>query len=88
MHRKNQIGIGISIIVFSLIFLTLKLDCNETKEDIVRLKLKKKIISNNIKSLKVKENRLMSKNRIEKIAKETLGMHSPLPESLIVFIDD
>ena len=88
MHRKNQIGIGISIIVFSLIFLTLKLDCNETKEDIVRLKLKKKIISNNIKSLKVKENRLISKNRIEKIAKETLGMHSPLPESLIVFIND
>ena len=88
MHRKNQVGIGISIIVFSLIFLTLKLDCNETKEDIVRLKLKKKIISNNIKSLKVKENRLISKNRIEKIAKETLGMHSPLPESLIVFIDD
>ena len=88
MHRKNQVGIGISIIVFSLIFLTLKLDCNETKEDIVRLKLKKKIISNNIKSLKIKENRLISKNRIEKIAKETLGMHSPLPESLIVFIDD
>tara|TARA_B100001750_G_C15445885_1_gene566165 strand:+ start:636 stop:902 length:267 start_codon:yes stop_codon:yes gene_type:complete len=88
MHRKNQVGIGISIIVFSLIFLTLKLDCNETKEDIVRLKLKKKIISNNIKSLKVKENRLISKNRIEKIAKETLGMHSPLPESLIVFIND
>ena len=88
MHRKNQVGIGISIIVFSLIFLTLKFDCNETKEDIVRLKLKKKIISNNIKSLKVKENRLISKNRIEKIAKETLGMYSPLPESLIVFIDD
>ena len=88
MHRKNQVGIGISIIVFSLIFLTLKLDCNETKEDIVRLKLKKKIISNNIKSLKVKENRLISKNRIEKIAKETLGMYSPLPESLIVFIND
>jgi len=88
MNRKNQIGIGISVIVFSLIFLTLKLDCNETKKDIVRLKLKKKIISNNIKSLKVKENRLMSKNRIEKIAKETLGMHSPLPESLIVFVND
>ena len=77
-----------TIIFFSLIFLTLKLDCNETKEDIVRLKLKKKIISNNIKSLRTKENKLMSKNRIEKIAKETLGMHSPLPESLMVFIND
>tara|TARA_B100001146_G_C15933540_1_gene328216 strand:- start:328 stop:594 length:267 start_codon:yes stop_codon:yes gene_type:complete len=88
MHKKNQIGIGMTIIFFSLIFLTLKLDCNETKEDIVRLKLKKKIISNNIKSLRAKENKLMSKNRIEKIAKETLGMHSPLPESLMVFIND
>ena len=88
MHKKNQIGIGMTIIFFSLIFLTLKLDCNETKEDIVRLKLKKKIISNNIKSLRTKENKLMSKNRIEKIAKETLGMHSPLPESLMVFIND
>lgn len=88
MHKKNQVGIGITIIFFSLIFLTLKLDCNETKEDIVRLKLKKKIISNNIKSLRAKENKLMSKNRIEKIAKETLGMHSPLPESLMVFIND
>ena len=88
MQRKNQIGVGVSIVFFSLLFLTLKFDCNEIKEDIVRLKLKKKIISNNIKSLRAKESSLMNKNRIEKIARETLGMHSPLPESLIVFVND
>ena len=88
MQRKNKIGIGVTIIFFSLLFLTLKFDCNEVEKDIVRLKLKKKIVSNNIKSLKAKESGLMNKNRIEKIARETLGMHSPLPESLIVFIND
>ena len=88
MQRKNKIGIGVTIIFFSLLFLTLKFDCNEAEKDIVRLKLKKKIVSNNIKSLKAKESGLMNKNRIEKIARETLGMHSPLPESLIVFIND
>jgi len=88
MLKKNQIGIGLSIIFFSLIFLTLKFDCNEVEKDIVRLKLKKEIVLNSIKSLKAKESGLMSKNRIERIALEELGMHSPLPESLIVFIND
>jgi len=88
MLKKNQIGIGFTIICSALVFLTLKLDCNEVSEDIVRLKLKKKIISNSIKSLKAKESKLISKNRIEKIAIEKLGMHSPLPESLIVYIND
>ena len=55
MLKKNQIGIGLTIICSALVFLTLKLDCNEVSEDIVRLKLKKKIISNSIKSLKAKE---------------------------------
>ena len=88
MFKKNQIGIGASIIIFSLIFLTLKFDCNEVEKDIVRLKLKKQIVSNSIKSLKAKESALISRKRIEKIAREELGMHSPLPESLIVFIND
>ena len=50
--------------------------------------MKKKIVSNNLKTLRKQENELMSKRRIEKIAKEQLGMYSPLPESLIVYIDE
>ena len=51
MFKKNQIGIGTSIIIFSLIFLTLKFDCNEVEKDIVRLKLKKEIVSKGAGSL-------------------------------------
>ena len=87
--RKKQIwSIGILAIFFSLCFLTLKLDSQITKEEIVKLKMKKKIVSNNLKTLRKKENELMSKSRIEEIAKEQLGMYSPLPESLIVYIDE
>tara|TARA_Y100001970_G_C14174101_1_gene825929 strand:+ start:1045 stop:1311 length:267 start_codon:yes stop_codon:yes gene_type:complete len=88
MLIKNHIGVSLIIICSALIFLTLKLDCNQISQDIVRLKLKKKIVLNSIKSLKSKESKLISKNRIEKIAIDKLGMHSPLPESLIVYIND
>ena len=48
--------------------------------------MKKRIIEDNIKVMRQKENVLLSKNRIESIAKEKLGMYSPQPESLVVVI--
>ena len=48
--------------------------------------MKKRIIEDNIKVLKSKENQFLSKNRIEKIAIEEFGMYSPSPESLTIVI--
>tara|TARA_Y100001960_G_C13902770_1_gene461580 strand:+ start:189 stop:455 length:267 start_codon:yes stop_codon:yes gene_type:complete len=77
---------GFSITIFLLIFITVKMDCNTLKNDIISLKMKKRIIEDNIKVLSSKENQLLSKNRIENIAIEKFGMYSPSPESLIVVI--
>ena len=86
--KKNKIWqIALISILFSLIFLTVKLDSQLKRENIIKLKMKKKIISNNLKRLNVEENKLMSKGRIEKIAIDQLGMHSPLPETLMVHIN-
>ena len=86
MMKKQSWLAGIVIIVSSLVFITLKVDCNITQQDISKLKMKKKIISNKIKVLKMEENKLLSKSRIEMIAIKELRMHSPSPESLIVYI--
>ena len=77
---------GFTITIFLLIFITVKMDCNTLKNDIISLKMKKRIIEDNIKVLSSKENQLLSKNRIENIAIEKFGMYSPSPESLIVVI--
>ena len=78
--------IGFFVTVFLLGFITIKMDCNSIKNDITSLKMKKKLINDNIKVLKLKENKLLAKNRIERIAREQFGMHSSPPESLIIVI--
>ena len=60
---------------------------NSLENNIVILKNQKRQIENNLKVLRSKEIQLLSKNRIEKIAIEELGMYSPSPESLVVIIE-
>tara|TARA_B110000116_G_scaffold252530_1_gene248492 strand:- start:821 stop:1015 length:195 start_codon:yes stop_codon:yes gene_type:complete len=64
------------------------MDCKTFENDIISLKMKKRIIEDNIKVLKSKESHLLSKNRIENIAMESFGMYSPSPEPLIVEINE
>ena len=78
--------LGILITAFLLIFITIKMDCHELKNDITSLKMKKRIIEDNIKVLRSKEKKLLSRNRIEKIAMEKFGMHFPSPEPLEIVV--
>tara|TARA_Y100001970_G_C14052818_1_gene759885 strand:- start:457 stop:723 length:267 start_codon:yes stop_codon:yes gene_type:complete len=80
--------IGSLVTVFLLVFITIKMDCHTIRNDIISLKMKKRIIEDNIKVLKAKESQLISKNRIENIAIKEFGMYSPSPESLIVVINE
>jgi len=64
------------------------MDCKTFENDIISLKMKKRIIEDHIKVLKSKESHLLSKNRIEDIAMESFGMYSPSPEPLIVEINE
>ncbi len=86
IHKKTKWIVGGVVTIFFISFITVKMDCNKTKNEIVSLKMKKRIIEDNLKVMKLKEEQLLTKNRIEKIATEKLGMYSPEPESLIVVI--
>ena len=86
MKNKSKWLFGFVITIFLLAFITIKMDYNSLKNNITSLKMKKRIIEDNIKVLKSKENHLLSKNRIEKIAIKEFGMYSPSPESLTIVI--
>ena len=86
-NNSKWIPSGLLITVFLLAFITIKMDYNSLENNIVILKNQKRQIENNLKVLRSKEIQLLSKNRIEKIAIEELGMYSPSPESLVVIIE-
>ena len=76
MIKNKKIFSLISVItVFSLLFLTIRGETNKINNEIIALKIKKKMISDNKISLLSKKNRLISQNRIERIARDSLGMH-------------
>jgi hypothetical protein len=74
---KNTKSLGaIAVItIFSLSFLTIRGETNKINNEIIALKIKKKMILDSKISLTSKKNRLMSQNRIEKIARDSLGMY-------------
>tara|TARA_Y100000746_G_C15352293_1_gene386446 strand:- start:299 stop:562 length:264 start_codon:yes stop_codon:yes gene_type:complete len=86
MKNTYKLILGFSFTIFLLIFITIKMDCHAIKNDIISLKMKKRIIEDSIKVLKSKETHLLSKNRIESIVEEKFRMYSPSPESLVVVI--
>ena len=86
MSFNYKLILGMLTTILLLVFITIKMDCERLGKDIIRLNKQNQIITDNIHSLKMKENQLMSQNRIEKIAIEQLGMYSPLPESLVVVL--
>ena len=86
MSFNYKLILGMLVTILLLVFITVKMDCERLEKDIISLNKQRQIITDNIHSLKLKENQLMSQSRIEKIAIENLGMHSPLPESLVVVV--
>jgi len=65
--------IGI-ITLFSILFLTIRGESKKINDEIIALKIKKKMIQDKKIHLLSKKNRLISQIRIERIAKDSLGM--------------
>ena len=73
--RKLKGWISIILItIFSISFLTIRGETNKINDEIISLKIRKKIIKDNKINLLSKRNRLMSQTRIERIARDSLGM--------------
>ena len=78
MHKnisksKRWIAIGL-ITLFSILFLTIRGESKKISDEVIALKIKKKMIQDKKIHLLSMKNRLISQIRIEKIAKDSLGM--------------
>ena len=78
MHKnssksKRWIVIGI-ITLFSILFLTIRGESKKISDEVIALKIKKKMIQDKKIHLLSMKNRLISQIRIERIAKDSLGM--------------
>ena len=72
-YSKGWIIIG-TITLFSILFLTIRGESKKISDEIIALKIKKKMIQDKKIHLLSKKNRLISQIRIERIAKDSLGM--------------
>jgi len=73
--RKLKGWISIILItIFSISFLTIRGETNKINDEIISLKIRKKIIKDNKINLLSKRNKLMSQTRIERIARDSLRM--------------
>ena len=70
---KRWIVIGI-ITFFSILFLTIRGESKKISDEVIALKIKKKMIQDKKIHLLSRKNRLISQIRIERIAKDSLGM--------------
>jgi len=75
IKNAKSLGVIAVITIFSLSFLTIRGETSKISNEIVALKIKKKMILDNKISLTSKKNRLISQNRIERIARDSLGMY-------------
>ena len=78
MHKnttktKRWALIGI-ITLYSISFLTIRGESKKVSDEITALKIKKKMIQDKKIHLLSNKNRLISQTRIERIAKDSLGM--------------
>jgi len=62
---KRWMIIGL-ITIFSIAFLTIRGETNKINDEIISLKIRKKMVEDNRKILISKKNKLMNKTRIEK----------------------
>ena len=78
MHKntrksKRWIVIGV-ITLFSILFLTIRGESKKISDDVIALKIKKKMIQDKKIHLLSKKNGLISQIRIERIVKDSMGM--------------
>ena len=89
MHKnitksKRWVLIGI-ITLYSISFLTIRGESKKISDEITALKIKKKMIQDKKIHLLSNKNRLISQTRIERIAKDSLGMKKQSIKNKIAF---
>ena len=89
MHKnitksKRWVLIGI-ITLYSISFLTIRGESKKVSDEITALKIKKKMIQDKKIHLLSNKNRLISQTRIERIAKDSLGMKKQSIKNKIEF---
>ena len=89
MHKniiksKRWVLIGI-ITLYSISFLTIRGESKKISDEITALKIKKKMIQDKKIHLLSNKNRLVSQTRIERIAKDSLGMKKQPIKNKIAF---
>ena len=89
MHKnitksKRWVVIGI-ITLYSISFLTIRGESKKISDEITALKIKKKMIQDKKIHLLSNKNRLISQTRIERIAKDSLGMKKQSIKNKIEF---
>ena len=70
---KGWVTIGL-ITIFAITFLTIRGETNKINDEIISLKIRKKMIEDNREILISRRNKLMGQTRIEQIARDSLGM--------------
>ena len=83
---KGWVIIGL-ITIFAIIFLTIRGETNKINDEIITLKIRKKMVEDNRKILISKKNKLMNQTRIEKIARDSLGMKKQKIKNFILSIN-
>ena len=83
---KGWMIIGL-ITIFSIVFLTIRGETNKINDEIISLKIRKKMVEDNRKILISKKNKLMNQTRIEKIARDSLGMKKQKIKNFILSIN-
>ena len=81
---KRWVLIGI-ITLYSISFLTIRGESKKVSDEITALKIKKKMIQDKKIHLLSNKNRLISQSRIERIAKDSLGMKKQSIKNKIEF---
>ena len=85
-YSKGWIIIG-TITLFSILFLTIRGESKKINDEVIALKIKKKMIQDKKIHLLSKKNRLISQIRIEKIAKDSLGMKKQSIKNKTAFLE-
>ena len=95
LRRKRSINdflfffVSVTLIVSLFIcFLSMKNDCIFMKNEINHLKNIRQSQSSKVKVLSSKVNKMMRQDHIEELANKLFNLHSPNPESLIVYLDN
>ncbi len=77
-----------TITIYFLLYLTIRNESINIHASIQKLNNKRITYINKLNLLRSEQKSLSSQSRIERVARDKFSMHTPVPESLIIYMDD